>query len=174
MGKVSANEVVRTGRCPLPWDAYICRVIDAKFAPSKKGKPMTTLSCEVISKRDKTTEVEVNGVRYDVAGQRFQMYLLYTVDGKDPETGEFKRGQISNVFAINDKLGIEMPEIDTDNPDVQPYIGKGFIAMLQGNAEPYRGADGQPVLDAEGKQVQGPVQIQVQPSNIICSYDLNS
>lgn len=174
MAKVSVNEVVRTGRCPLPWDAYICRIIDARFAPSKKGKPMTTLSCEVVSKRDKTTEVTVDGNKYDIAGQKFQMYLLYTTDGNDPETGEFKRGQIQNVVKFNDKLKIDMPEIDTDNPEIECYKGKGFLAMMQGNAEPYRGADGLPVLDGDGKQVLGPVQIQVQFDNIIGTVDLNA
>lgn len=166
MSTVKASEVVRTGRCLLPRDCYVIRCIDARFAPSKKGKPMTTLTFEMLGKRDGTKQITVGDKQFDISGMKLNLYLLYTQDGVDDD-GEPVNGQIHNVFTFNEKLEIDMPEIDPENPEHQVYKGKSLLVVIEGKQDMHKDAFGNFILDAEGKQIPGPIQNNIQIDNII-------
>lgn len=134
---------------PRMADRYILRVKEADFGMSSKQKPRILLTCEIIQ----PTERDFEGIMYDMTSFDIPYYMMLDKDES-----------IDRILDFHKKMGL-VESIDVENPEVKPYIGMCFEAIVdskereynkkdaEGNYSPIEGEDGKPVT--LGWQVMG-------------------
>ncbi len=109
---------------PNFYEQVAARILSAKFGPSSNGNDMITLVSEILEPK----EVVVDGMKYDIEGQQFRMYVMF--EDKD---GNDVVGNI--VHVLHPKLGLPS-QIDDENPDTKIYPGIVFDMMLGSKDKP--------------------------------------
>jgi len=119
------------------------RCKDYSYGKSRGGNDQITLVTEIIKPED----VELDGVKYVLAGQEITFYLGLS----DEVRGKAKSSPMAAFKEFHTKLGLPM-EIDTDN---LPYEGLCFEFYGQTQEQvvqrPGPGGKFEPVLGEDGK-----------------------
>lgn len=166
--KISKAETATNAGGYISEGLYRARVLGTKSVPkNSSGKPMTTLSCEIIDPE----AITVNGENVRVAGRQFQLYLIHNVE----RTGWASQEQ---VLRFADKLKVELgtdengePEYDTDLHK-EYFHGMEFDIVLRAEEDVKRYApkpgqkQGDPILDGEGKQISSGWRITANPDDV--------
>lgn len=146
----------------IPEQVYRVRCVDTKFSASNNsGRPMTTLSCEIIEPET----VEVEGTPTTVAGRPFSLFLIHNTE----KSGWGTQGEVLEFCA---KLGIEFAEGFYDTDEHETYFkGMEFDIILRAKEEVKRYTAGtmrgEPLLDGEGNQIKSEMRINARPSDLL-------
>lgn len=169
---INEDEITSNEGGYLPEQTYRVRVIDTKFdmRSSQKKAPMTTLSFEIL---EPETGV-VNGKTISFAGRKGNIFLIHDVK----KAGWASQSQ---VMEFAEKLGIDLVNPDTGkkvydtDKHSEYYKGKEFdiplgcreqkkVYSMDNAATGVKRGD--PILDAEGAEINLGFQIQANPSDV--------
>lgn len=160
-----------TSKVQLPKDAYVLRVIDESFAPSKSsGKDMITLEVEIVHPQ---VVKDSKGNEIECGGYKFKTYFpLHNDDAKIQERMR------NNLFDLWEKIGKPVEDFDVKNP---PLFFKEAIenekpleldVILYGKKNSPMGPDGKPILMG-GKPVEE-YQVQIDSWHGISTTDTSA
>jgi len=150
MATYKRDEVVNNSfSAPMPKLRYVLRGLNSVLGVSKASQnPMTTFNAEIVCTGDGDTVVDYHDEKINVAGRKITYYIPYT------------EKNMSNVFEFYSKMGVELDEIDPENPPDTAFL-KGIIFEAVLSAEPNiprmapapGETEGKPIRDANGKEI---------------------
>lgn len=124
-------------------DVVTLRVKKSKMGKNDKGVERIDLETEIVA----PAEVELDGTKYELAGQEVKFYLSLS----DERTGKATQSPLATLKEFHEKLGLPL-EFDKDT---LPYDGLMFDFLLSSSERPMqrRLKDGsyEPILDGQGK-----------------------
>lgn len=138
---------------------FTARIVSAEFGNSSKGNPMITATWEVVTPE----EYEVAGEQVNIAGVKVTTwYVSQTLDQdgeEDKEKTKKNKEQIAKLFTM---VGVEEKDINWDNIDTKPLLGKCFLVQMSGKPEPQRKNPTLAQIDAAkkagNKRAEGDIQ----------------
>lgn len=158
---ISQSDQVQSGNVEIPPDRYQARIVGCTAGESKAGNPMLSFDMELVA----SAPLEVGGKKYDINGQKFTLYQPYATDA-----------QLDRLFELNEKLGLPA-EINTESPNTKQYEGIVVDIVLKSTKQVRRKAPteaqrkanqpGDPIKDAQGKEIHGGYRIEAFPSDIL-------
>lgn len=108
---------------------FVNRIIGATFGPSNNsGNPMVTITTEVVSPQD----VEIGGPVFNIAGVETTNY--YSVKDLADEANTAKK-QADFIERVWSKLELDPAQINWDNIDTKPLLGKLILTRMYGEPQ---------------------------------------
>lgn len=151
---ISEADQVITGDAKLPRDRYRVMVTSSEAKVSSNGNPMIELGLEIIE----PDTVEYDGKQIAVAGKQARMWWMLS-GGRLSTTLEKVK-----LLGIEDKLGLNQSEVDTDDIERDCLKGLCFDTILYSQEREQRkeptmeqrmaGQPGDPILDDQGNTIK--------------------